>query len=1285
MLYPWVRRKNSIDRRKKEAKMRFSAEGPSIPDDLLNARDEGRVVFFCGAGVSRARAGLPNFFELAGKVIEDLGPASDSPVRKIIEEARRIESIVGVSGLVSADRVFGILEREFSSSDLQAAIAKALKPSPTADLSAHRIMLDLATRPDGKIRLVTTNFDRLFESCDPNLRLRIPPRLPSPEHYEDFEGIVHLHGCVDQNYAGAEGGSFVLSSAEFGRAYLSDGWATEFIQAILNKYVVVFVGYTADDPPVQYLLEALNRGVESRQGLYAFQSGAASDALAKWFHKGVQPIAYDEADQHKSLWELLAVWAERAKNPEAWHENVIALARQGPEGLLPYERGQVAHIVSTYEGMKKFAASDDPPPAEWLCVFDPSIRYGKPGREVGGDAPGPYFDPFPVYSIDSDPVPANIDPQDHYAKREVPKDAWDCFAATAKDLQNLESNNFPAFRGQWASHVPNLPSRLARFGIWFAKVCNEPAAVWWSAGQLGLHPGIQFDIRLQVERSPTSSSIEIRKAWRYIFEAKERRKIDTLERFELSSSVKADGWSRAIVRQFAQMCRPHLVAQRPSNRPKPPQRDSEVKLRDLVDVSVNYPKLAYDFQIPDDCLCFAVKQFRNNLEHAIGLENELGSQRLTLLVPIEPDPQLEGISLGRTYRLSGALSYYSDLFKRLIALNAHAANQERKAWPIDDPIFTALRIWIVGERRIVSSDEAGEVLCGVSDETFWDGRHRRDLMLVLNRRWSELSRPVKTQLGKRLLDGPPQWNGEEADGYKIRRASSSLNRIEWLHSQGCQFEFDFDSEFARLRQLAREWQPQYAQRVVASMEQRGGMVKTDTDDAELLNLPLANVLDKAKEISGQWDDLLIEKNPFAGLASNRPVRAFSALTNAAKRDQYPKWAWHIFLTQETRKSDKPKFSALIAARLSRLPPSILAENTYLVSDWLLVSGAALLKSFPACFEELWNQLISLLKSDPEIAKSGIIRGSRQPDWALEGLNAPVGKLAQVLLNDPTLDETENHFPSHWIARVNELLSLEGDLRRHAIVMLSYHLNPLFARDPDWVGENLLVAARSQNPNDRDAFWAGFLWGNQPTSPDLFYRIKPELLMLAKDNVFGVHENVAGLILNEWLNIDNATQSRCVTDVEMRGVLISATDEFRGRVLWYLERISEDQPPYDWAQQLSVFLTKVWPRQKSVKTPPMTAKLSNLALSASAVFPGIIDAILPLVTKLDEDARHSLIFLDKKPRDPEKTLAFLFAILPENASIWPYGIDRFLEEISTGAPLLLNDPRLIELKRRWNSR
>jgi SIR2-like domain len=179
--------------------------------------------------------------------------------------------------------------------------------------------------------------------------------------YKDFEGIIHLHGHVDKEYEGAAGDGFVLSSSAFGRAYLSDGWATSFIRSVLDKYFVVFVGYTADDPPVQYLLEALNSYPGSLEMLYAFQAGSAGEAEAKWRHKGAQAIAYDEANDHKALWDTLAAWASRAKDSDAWYKKVIAIARKGPEVLLPHERGQVTHVVSTLEGVRRFSASDDHP------------------------------------------------------------------------------------------------------------------------------------------------------------------------------------------------------------------------------------------------------------------------------------------------------------------------------------------------------------------------------------------------------------------------------------------------------------------------------------------------------------------------------------------------------------------------------------------------------------------------------------------------------------------------------------------------------------------------------------------------------------------------------------------------------------------------------------------------------------------------------------------------------------------------------------------------------------
>lgn len=52
--------------------MQFVQNGPDIPDALLQAHEEGRVVFFCGAGISYP-AGLPGFKELVEKIYDIVG------------------------------------------------------------------------------------------------------------------------------------------------------------------------------------------------------------------------------------------------------------------------------------------------------------------------------------------------------------------------------------------------------------------------------------------------------------------------------------------------------------------------------------------------------------------------------------------------------------------------------------------------------------------------------------------------------------------------------------------------------------------------------------------------------------------------------------------------------------------------------------------------------------------------------------------------------------------------------------------------------------------------------------------------------------------------------------------------------------------------------------------------------------------------------------------------------------------------------------------------------------
>ncbi|MDO5687587.1 MAG: SIR2 family protein [Neisseria sp.] len=1278
--------------------MRFLADGPSIPDDLLLARDQGRVIFFCGAGVSRARAQLPDFFGLASQVVARLGVDKNSPAYRLIQEAREIDQRVGMLGVISADRVFGLLERDFASRDIEEAVASALKPSANCDLTAHNILLDLATTPEGAVQLVTTNFDRLFDDCGRKLQTWQPPRLPDPLRQNEINGVVYLHGRSTPTYTGAEGDGFILSSSEFGRAYLSDGWATTFIRKILGKYIVVFVGYTADDPPVQYLLEALQKSSGRLEKAYAFQSGDYDSAAARWQHKGVEAIPYSPDNEHAALWQSLEAWAERARDPDAWYVKVIDASKEGPAAVQPYVRGQVAHIVSTYEGVKKFCVGEVLPPAEWLCVFDKYRRFAKPSSSISLGRKGSYVDPFDLYGLDSDSTPSKPNPEEHYTKREAPPSAWDAFELNCFDRSQICDENLAALRGPWANHSPLLVPRIAQLGVWLAKVCDQPAAVWWAAHQSSLHRSIQERISWELKQSNRSIHKDIRSAWRSLFEAWNYVGDFYKDWYALQTVIKTDGWSSAVIRRLGEVFRPRLSA-RPyfwgGSKPPTLVPDGEDRAR-LLQMDVKYPEAHKAVTVPDEWCAIVVKALRKNLELALELEHEIGGYGLGNISPIVQD-SIEGADYHRTHGLSAAVIQFSELFSQLSKTNRAAAKHEYLSWLTDDgTIFARLRIWASGKRSIVSDDDFGKFIASLSNDVFWNSYHQRDLLLVLANRWKKLSSKSRKLIEEKLVIGPKRLRREKIAAFERRRAWSILNRIQWLQNSGCKLSAGTRRQAKLLRAAVPDWKEDYGEKAAESLEIRVGRIRTNTSHEELAETPLSLVLLQAKERSGRSDDFFVENDPFSGLAAQRPTRAFAALTYAAKRGNFPNWAWQRFLTSEARKNDKARLIWLIAERLARYPNVQLATILYPATDWLKDISAKLSKDCLPVFDRILRKLADILRESPDEGRSGIVRSSEEPDWTMEAINSPTGKIVQALFNDPRKDNLNRNqgLPSEWLVHAEALLALPNDLRRHAIVILFHNLNWFFAVDPKWTKQYLLPALQGNDTGDREAAWMGFLWDADIPNRELYMRLKNDMLGFAANpspSRLSYGEAIAGMILAGWGTVDNATGERCISNNEMRSLLLTVDDEFRLRVLRQAQKWSDEKHENSderWEGRLSELL-QIWPRQLSARSPNTSACLCELAFSSGDEFPTITALILPLLGKIE--CNHlmwpELYRLEDNTinRYPEQALALLYAVLPDNALVWPYDMEKILKQIGEASSALKSDDRLISLKRQWDAR
>ena len=178
------------------------------------------------------------------------------------------------------DRVLRCLERRLAACNnphhagmrgrMRAAVQEVLAPPQDADLTNHLALLDLSQNSEGRTRILTTNFDTMFErACFDRARMPIDshagPAMPRPK-VSGFAGVLHLHGRLADAKLGLEETDLVLTSAEFGDAYLRSGWASRYVYDLVRTHTLILVGYQADDPPMRYLLEALeaDQGTLSR-------------------------------------------------------------------------------------------------------------------------------------------------------------------------------------------------------------------------------------------------------------------------------------------------------------------------------------------------------------------------------------------------------------------------------------------------------------------------------------------------------------------------------------------------------------------------------------------------------------------------------------------------------------------------------------------------------------------------------------------------------------------------------------------------------------------------------------------------------------------------------------------------------------------------------------------------------------------------------------------------------------------------------------------------------------
>ncbi len=345
----------------------FVANGPDIPERLLQAHEDGRVVFFCGAGISYP-AGLPGFSGLVRDLYSDLGQEPTAVQQAAIDEGRY-------------DTAIGLLEAEYigGRDAVREAIEKILTVASIkpATVATHEALLKLATNPEGKIRLVTTNFDRLFEHAIQLGGLSVEtfpaPLLPIPKN--TWNGLVYLHGLLPDSNGKPDRSRLVVSSGDFGLAYLVERWASRFVSTLFRNFTVCFVGYSINDPVLRYMTDALaaDRQLGERPpDMYAFGSyhkGKQIQAEEEWRAKNVTPILYREYSKHAYLHRTLKEWSKTYRDGVRGKEMIVVQhAATPPLSSSPsdYIAKRMLWALTDELAARRFANLDPVPPLGWL-------------------------------------------------------------------------------------------------------------------------------------------------------------------------------------------------------------------------------------------------------------------------------------------------------------------------------------------------------------------------------------------------------------------------------------------------------------------------------------------------------------------------------------------------------------------------------------------------------------------------------------------------------------------------------------------------------------------------------------------------------------------------------------------------------------------------------------------------------------------------------------------------------------------------------------------------------
>jgi SIR2-like domain len=1259
--------------------MQFVPNGPDIPNALLQAHEEGKVVFFCGAGISYP-ADLPGFKDL----VKDIYKRCNTQKYPVEKKACDKELY---------DTTLDLLERRIPGGRLtvRKALAEALKPNLDNEgaTTTHAALLELASSRDGAVRLVTTNFDRIFNYLISRHKLSITeysaPCLPIPKNSR-WNGLVYLHGMLPKEPEEHALNQLVITSGDFGLAYLTERWAARFVSDLFQNFIVCFIGYSINDPVLRYLMDALaaDRMLgESTPQAYAFGSCKPSQEDAEkieWEAKGVIPILYEAPHHdHSALHRTLDLWAQIYRDGVQGKESIVAeYALTKPSASTQkddYVRRMIWAISDpSGKPAKRFAEIDPVPPLEWLEAFSENC-FSHSDLSQFGIPPFQKPDGSLKFSLIHRPVNYSQAPWMMLTSHGSSGSNWDAVMVNIASWLMRHLNN-PQLLIWLTERGDRLPNQLVRMVEWqldrFAKLERE---------------GDTTELASIRASSPDAiPSPPMRTLWRLLIAGRVKLSQKDSELYSWKTKLDRDGLTITLRFELRELLAPKIKLKKPlrfflgEDATEITRENIKRFINwDVVLAADNVKYYLKDFQklaVWPQVLPELLGDIQQLLRDALDLQRELGeandlNDRSNLYLPsISPHSQNHNFN-----EWVSLIELLHDAWLTVKQSHPTRATKIARNWFEQPyPTFKRLALFAAIQDKNITGDEWVSWLLVDDCWWLWTSNTLRETTRLLVLQAQNLTSAVLERLEAAILAGPPRKmyraNLESVDWQELQAHSIWLH-LSKLASGGCVLGNEAAQKLADLSAAYPNWQLAANE----SDEFSSGTSGTGDPDFEerhpIFRVPrqlddlvilLRQEIKTDHSSEDDWRDVCQQE--FATV-----VRAFCILS---QENVWPSSYWGDALSTWSDEKQVQESWPDIAPLVAQMPDELLLNLNHSVTWWLESASKKKLNCHEDLFFDLCHRYLAIDYPD---------NVDRNGDALSLAMNDPIGHITEALIKIWFLRQPNDGdgIPGDVEPVLTKLCGLEKAQYRHGRVILASRLISLFRIDRVWTEQYLLPFLSWQSfESEARATWTGFLWSPRIYWP-LMEAFKNDFLETAK------HSSGLNHFGEQYINL--------LTFAALDPVSTFSTDEYRsaidslpqsgleiaaGSLVRALGGAGEQRKQY-WQNRVRPFWQEIWPKDKQKMSTSIAENLARLSIAAGGEFP---DAIATFIDWLQPFNPHQILYLlgesDLCSRFPQDVLTLLDRII-ENQS-WSYSdLGKCLDDIASAWPESQTDRRYRRLQ------